>query len=60
MEISAFSGNQCLWWRADMTVRERRRRRCLWREGDLTVTMKGRRRSNCERKKKKMRDNRLV
>ena len=43
-----------------MTVRERRRRRCLWREGDLTVNMKGRRRSNCERKKKKMRDNRLV
>jgi len=40
----------CLWWRADLTVRERRRRRrrrrrkCLWKGGDLTVTVKGRRR----------------
>ena len=60
--------NFCLWWRVDLTVRERRRRRrrrrrrCLWRRGDLTVTVKGRRSGDRERKKKKKKkrkDNRL-
>ena len=53
-------GDCCLWWRTDLTMRERRR--CLWRGGDLTMTIKGRRSGDYERKKKKKKkrkDNKL-